>query len=335
MSAPESGPRPGPRPRAGFSRRGLLKAGGATALSAAAVGALTVDDASATVPTSKRFDLSKPSYDVFRGTKLHESHHALQGMAFDVANRRLFIAQIRDGSSGDDLCINRLDASGKVVGAMHLDGAGHGVSIGVEPVGSDSYVWVECDAHGTGDGARGTALARFKFTDGGSPSSVRKFLKGSDTITCATDPVNKRILVRRKESGSMTFRLYDLADVDVEKGTFGKELAKITQPRLGNGKVTFQGYGVYGRYLYTLDGDGHPDRADINSYLTCTDLNTGKVVERFRTKAGKSLNYREPEGVAVDRTPGGEVRLCFGFASRPSGGGLNRYANVFHKNALV
>ncbi|MEU6733437.1 phage baseplate protein [Streptomyces physcomitrii] len=321
--------------QAKFSRRGVLRAGGAGLLSAGVLGTLTAGSARAAVPASQRFDLSEPSYDVFRGVMLDEAHHAMQGMAFDAVNRRLFIVQIRDGSSGDDLCINQLDESGKVVGSMHLDKAGHGVSIGVEPVGKDSYVWVECDADSSDDSGRGTALARFKFVAGAAPSGIKKFFTGSDTITCATDPVNSRILVRRKESGKMTFRLYDFSSIDVENGTFTKELAKITQPTLGNGSVTFQGYTVLGSYLYTLDGTGHADAADINSYVTSIDLNTGKVVERFLTKAGKSLVYREPEGMAIMRTSGGEVRLCFGFASRTSVGNINRYANVFHKNVLI
>ncbi|OEV11280.1 teichoic acid biosynthesis protein C [Streptomyces nanshensis] len=318
-----------------LSRRGLLMAGGATILAAGGAGALTVGTASAAVPGSKRFDLSKPAYDVFRKVLLDEKHHALQGMAFDTANRHLFIAQIRDGSPGDDLCINRLDESGKVTGKMHIDSAGHGVSIGVEPSGEDTYIWVECDSSGGGDDGRGTALARFKFADGKAPSGVKKFFTGSKTITCATDPVNKRILVRRKESGKFTYRLYDFSSIDVENGTFTDELAKITQPELGDGGVTFQGYTVFGSYLYTLDGDGHADQADINSFITTTDLNTGKVVERALTKAGKSLVYREPEGMAINQTADGEVRLCFGFASRTSVGNIDRYANVFHKNVLV
>lgn len=318
-----------------LSRRGLLKAGGATLLASGAAGALTVGTASAAVPASKRFDLSKPSYDVFRKVLLDEKHHAMQGMAFDTENGHMFIVQVRDGSSGDDLCINRLDGSGKITGTMHLDKAGHGVSMGVEPQGKDSYVWVECDSNASDDSGRGTALARFKFVDGEAPSGVKKFFTGSKTITCATDPVNKRILVRRKESGKFTYRLYDFASIDVENGTFTDELAKITQPKLGNGSVTFQGYAVFGSYLYTLDGDGHADAADINSYVTATDLNTGKIVQRSLTKAGKSLIFREPEGMAVTRTADGEVRLCLGFASRTSVGDIDRYANVFHKNVLV
>jgi hypothetical protein len=327
--------RPGTRPGARLTRRGLIKAGGAAVLAAGAGGALTVGEASAAVPGSKRFDLSKPSYDVFRKALLHEKHHAMQGMAFDTENGHLFISQVRDGSSGDDLCINRLDGSGRVTGTMHLDNAGHGVSIGVEPNGKDSFVWVECDSDANDDGGRGTALARFKFVDGEAPSGVRKFFTGSKTVTCATDPVNKRILVRRKESGSFTYRLYDFDSMDVENGTFTDELARIEQPRLGDGSVTFQGYAVFGSYLYTLDGEGHADPADIDSFVTATDLNTGKVVQRSLTKAGKSLVFREPEGMAVTRTSGGEVRLCLGFASRTSVGDIDRYANVFHKNVLV
>lgn len=320
--------------KAKFSRRGMLKLGGATLVSAGAVGAFGAGSAAAGVPTSKRFDLSKPSYDVFRGRLLHESHHAMQGMAFDAVNRRWFIVQARNGGSGDDLCITRLDESGKVTGSMHIDNAGHGVSMGVEPVGSDSYVWVECDSHRNDEKGRGTALARFRFADGKPPSSVKKFFKGSSTITCATDPVNRRILVRRKESGGMVYRLYDFSSVDVENGTFGDPLATITQPKLGDGSVTFQGYTVLGRYLYTLDGDGQTDPAKINSYVTSVDLNTGKAVQRSLTKAGKSLLYREPEGMAIHRTSGGETRLCFGFASRADGS-INRWANVFHKNVLI
>jgi hypothetical protein len=316
-----------------FSRRGMLKAGGAALLSAGAAGVLTVGEASAAVPASKRFDLSKPAYDVFRKTLLHEKHHAMQGMAFDAENRRLFISQVRDGSSGDDLCINRLDESGEVTGHMHVDNAGHGVSIGVEPHGKDSYVWVECDSDRNDDKGRGTALARFKFVDGAAPSGVKKFFTGSKTITCATDPVHKRILVRRNESGRMTLRLYDFSSIDVENGTFTDELAKIPQPDLGD--VTFQGYTVFGSYLYTLDGDGHADPADINSFVTAVDLNTGKVAQRSLTKAGKSLVFREPEGMAIMPTTGGEARLVMGFASRTSVGDIDRYANVFHKNVLV
>ncbi|HEY7593846.1 MAG TPA: teichoic acid biosynthesis protein C [Actinophytocola sp.] len=315
-----------------LSRRSLLRAGGGIAATAALAGAGTAlaGPASATVPESEYFDITKDSHDLFRGKMLHESHHVMQGFTFDNVNRRLFVVQTQNGSSGDDLCVNQLDFAGNQVGSMHLDSAGHGVSIGVEPVGTDSYIWMECDSDGTGPTARGTALARFKFVNGGTPS-VRKFLTGSDTITCATDPVNERIVVRRKEGGVMHYSLYSLADAAA--GDFGSPLVHFAEPPLG---PVFQGYAIYGQYLYTLDGSGHEDPADIDSYVTRIDMNTGAQEDRFLTHAGSTLVYREPEGMAVYRTVAGETRLFLGFGSRDDGiGELNRYANIFYKNVLV
>jgi receptor-binding protein len=318
----------------GLSRRTVLRAAGGAAATAATLGAgaLLGGAAEAAIPSSPYFDLTKPSYDLFRGKLLHESHHAMQGFAFDNVNRRLFVAQMRNGSSGDDLCINQIGFDGKRLGSMHLDKAGHGVSIGVEAVGGSSYLWVECDSHRTDADGRGTALARFKFVNGAKPS-VRKFLTGSKTITCATDPVYKRLAVRRNENGKMHYSVYDLADAAA--GHFDKPLAHFAQPALDDSPVTFQGYTILGRYLYTLDGTGHADAKDIDSYVTRIDMNTGRVVSRFLTKAGKSLTFREPEGMAVYRTAGGQTRLFFGFASRSSLGNIDRYANIFYKNVLV
>lgn len=310
----------------------MLKVTGAGVLGLGATLALPGAPASASVPASKRFDLKDSSDERFRETLLHETHHAMQGMTYDNVNRHLYIAQIRNGSDGDDLCVNQLSIGGEPTGHMHIDNAGHGVSIGVEPVGSSSYIWMECDSDAHSNGGRGTALARFKFVDGGRPS-VKKFLTGSKTITCATDPIYKRLLVRRIEDGHFTYSLFSLADAAA--GKFSDPLARFQQPTLGDGAVTFQGYTVLGSYLYTLDGTGHEDPADINSYVTAIDMNTGKVVQRAITRAGKSLLYREPEGMMVYRTVGDNLRLCFGFASRPSMSSSTRYASVYFKNALT
>jgi len=311
-----------------FSRRSLLRAGGGLAVTATVLdfGAVEAAASVRTVPSSPHFDITQPSYDLFRNKMLHESHHVMQGFTFDNVNRRLFVAQLQNGSSGDDLCVTQLDFDGNVVGAMHLDAAGHGVSIGVEAVGSASYIWMECDSDRTDDKGRGTALARFKFVNGGTPS-VQKFLTGSKTITCATDPVFDRILVRRNEGGVMRYSLHALADAAA--GNFGAPLTTFAEPALGG---VFQGYTLFGQYLYTLDGTGHDDPADIDSYVTRIDMNTGAIEARALTKAGSTLVYREPEGMAVYRTVAGETRLFLGFGSRD---GIDRYANIFYKNVLV
>lgn len=121
---------------------------------------------------------------------------------------------------------------------------------------------------------------------------------------------------------------------------FAHPLANVAQPTdLG----TFQGYTIYGEYLYLLEGDAYsntnPPPSDCgsatiagNSRITSVHLNTGQVQQhRVPTKAACTLSYREPEGMAIYRTVGGETRLFFGFASGGSGA---RRCNVLYKNAL-
>ncbi|MFD6911532.1 hypothetical protein OG280_01015 [Streptomyces virginiae] len=64
------------------------------------------------------------------------------------------------------------------------------------------------------------------------------------------------------------------------------------------------------RYAYLLEG-----QRENPSYLTTVDLNdvgNSTVVDRFTTTAGQSLPGREPEGMAIWRSPGAP-RLAFGF----------------------
>lgn len=324
-----------PSARPPFSRRAVLRVAGVTATAGALglVGTQIAEADASALPASKRFDLTKPSADMFptRNRPLHESAHAMQGFTFDNVNRRLFVAQIRNGSSGDDLCINQLDFDGTVVGHMHLDNAGHGVSIGVEPVGSRSYIWAESRSNRHDTDGRGTALQRFEFVSGRAPANVRTFLTGSKTITCATDPVNRRLLVRRKVDGHFEFTVHALADAAA--GRFSSPLARIRMPKVSG---TFQGYTFYGAYLYVLTGDGHADASDINSQISCIDLRNGRLVaDGVLTRAGKTLLWREPEGMAVYRTRAGNIKLYFGFASRNTLHGSRRYANIFSKDVLV
>lgn len=105
----------------------------------------------AKIPDSPRFDLTKPSYDLWRNKKT-AAKTVQQSFTFDNVNRRLFIVNRRDGSALDsgDLTISQLDFSGKVLGSMHLLGCGHGVNIAAEPIGSDTYIWSETDAAASG-----------------------------------------------------------------------------------------------------------------------------------------------------------------------------------------
>ena len=82
----------------------------------------------------------------------------------------------------------------------------------------------------------------------------------------------------------------------------------------------FQGFTVLGDYVYQLTGTAYSDEngpnppsGHGNAHVSCVDLRTGELVQRSRTEAGYSLDYREPEGMAVQLTS--PRRLCMGFAS--------------------
>jgi hypothetical protein len=310
-------------------RRSLIRIG-VTAAAAAVLGsAVAPGIAEATLPTSPKFNLTAAEHHLFGPKLMHESHHGIQGFTFDDVNRRLFVVQAQNKGSGADLVVNQVSAAGKVLGSMVVKGAGHGVSIAAEPVGKITYIWIECDANKNDKTGRGTALARVQFKNmtRTSIASSAKFFRGSNSITAAVDPINKRLMIRRKESGTWYLSVWPLSKA--RDGKAADRLVHIKQPSYGR---TFQGYTFYGQYAYLFYGDGQTDPAKINSTIRRLDLNTGKFDGNpYVTKAGKSLNYREPEGMAVHKMDNGRIGLFFGFSSHQSGGGDNRYANLYYK----
>ncbi|MER5373257.1 teichoic acid biosynthesis protein C [Streptomyces sp. NPDC002553] len=319
--------------RSPLSRRGLLRTGAGAGLAAVGLG-YGAQSASAAVPGSARFDLSQPSYDLFRSKQLH-SVRVQQSFAFDSVNKRLFVAAKRSGSAEEagDLCISQLDFDGNYVSYMHLNGFGHGVAFGVRPSGSSSYLWIETEANGNG---YGTKLAYVKYSAGttldASSTSFGRFqpISGATEYTCSIDPVYNRMIVRYHKDGGKHIAVYDVADAD--RGDFSSPLVKFTPPAISG---TPQGYTLYGSYMYFLTGTAYSDtnKDPGNTYLTSINVNTGAIAQGpTLTKAGSTLTYREPEGLAIYRTDAGESRLFLGFATGEEG---DRRSSIFYKNDLV
>lgn len=261
-------------------------------------------------------------------TVLHEERRISQSFAFDNVNRRLFVAQLQNRTDGNDLCISQLELDGTLAGYMHVPDAGHGVSIGVEPVGDASYLWTEALSSSPAAEGRGTALQRFEFRSGEPPTDATLYLEGSEQITCATDEDSDRLLVRKRVDGMAEYTVHDLAAA--RKGDFSDPSWPGIRP---NTSGTFQGYAFSGDYLYVLTGTRRDDPADPDSALSCFDLSTGELVQDSVPElVARDLPLREPEGMAVHRTRDGRLRLCFGLASSEKD---VRYANIFCKDVLV
>lgn len=330
-----------------LTRRKFALGGGAAA--AGALGAFAAGAAAATTVAGGRFDLSVPSTQLIREKTPHNST-VLQSFAFDDVNGHLYTIQLMEGGiqlSGEsapvsgadraahgDMCITKLSLAGAELGSMYVKGFGHGVAIGCEPVGTTAYLWTESDANP--DSGYGRAISRFTFangtvlTNGSSALATHRPVPGSTSNQPAVDMLNKRLLLRYRLDGTVRYRLMNLSDV-----TAGTYTAVYDIPQAGiSADEVFQGFTVLGDYAYQMTGTAYtaengtnPPSGHGNTYVSCLDLRTGQLVQRSRTEAAYSLDYREPEGLAVQLTS--PRRLCMGFASGVSG---DRRLSVYYKD---
>jgi hypothetical protein len=314
----------------GITRRRLLVGAGAVS----ALGFIGSRGAEAAAAVN-RFDLaSTPSALILRKALYDET--VLQSFAFDNVNGHIYVVQVKNGAgsaAAGNLCLTKLSLTGAILGQMYLMGFGHGVQIGVEPSGSSAYLWTETDGASDGTNAWGRKLARFKFVNGQtlttSSSALTKYapIAGATSTTCAIDPSTNRLIMRYRLGGAPRYGVYNLSEVKAGNPT---ALFDVGQP---DGLGVFQGYTAFGQYLYLLDGTAYSasNPAPGNTYLTSVDLSTGNVVQRSFTAAWKSLDYREPEGMAL-QIAGGQPRLCFGFATGAAGA---RQASIIYKSMLI
>ncbi|WP_043638259.1 phage baseplate protein [Nonomuraea candida] len=314
------------------TRRGLLKLGAFGTLGALGAGATAAPAAAA----EGRFQLTAPATSLIWKKALYDET-VLQSFAIDNAHGHIYTVQLKNGAGSDaagHLCLTRLSLSGAVLGHMYLMGFGHGVQIGVEPSGSSAYLWTETDGVPNEEGSsRGSRLCRFAFVDGRtlttSSSALTKYapVPGATNTTCTIDPSANRLVMRYWGGGSFRFAVFTLSSV---KAGAPRKVHDIAQP---GGLGTFQGYAAYGNFVYLLTGNayGEANPEPGNTYLTCLDLRTGEQVQRARSVAGKSLDYREPEGMGV-QIVAGAPRLCLGLASGSPGA---RLASIFYKSELI
>lgn len=336
-----------------LSRRGLLRAGGLVA-GASVLGALPGSPAAASVSETLKFNLGSDSTELFREEPLADPT-VMQSFAFDNVNKRIYFAQKTAGGGNGDLTITKTDYSGHLVGPGHvyLSGFGHGNQIAVQPYGGGAYVWVEAVAD---SGGLGTKLARFYFNHFSSGQTLSSTTSGVeiydpwnqyDGKTIAIDPYWNRVCMRYYiGAGVHRHSLYDLSRFEAHD--YSQLLATID---VNYEPSDFQGFATFGSYLYLLNGTAYNDpfgdpldgivdssgnRADGNTVIRAVNWNTGAGANNLSlTRAGKTLYYREPEGMAIqmpDLTDPSQARLCFGFASGFSG---DRQASIYYKTGMV
>lgn len=285
---------------------------------------------------SKRFVLEEPAKPWILEKPLHNGT-VLQSFAIDNVNKHVYLVQLMSGGQqlpgepepkthaerdrDGDLALTKLDEEGNLLGHMFLKGFGHGVQIGVEPVGETAYLWTETDAVTEGKSGWGSQLARFAFEDGkiltsDSPELQKhRLIEGADRTTVHIDQAKNLLTMRYRKDGAFRFGVFPLEEV--KRGSYSA-IADVKQPSVG----TFQGFASYGGFLYLLEGNSYGSGGSTaptgNTFITAVNLVTGEVADRQLILAGSDLTFREPEGMSI-RIPNMEephkAELAFGFAT--------------------
>jgi len=362
MSLDDAGP-------AAISRRSLLRAGALTVGLVASGGTFLSFTPATALPTI--LPISGSTTQLFKNKEFNQQHHRMQSFAFDSKNDKMFAATLRDGSTAPgQLEIARVDinvdAGTPRYERMFIDDAGHGVSFGIEPIGSESYVWIEYGADAEG---MGTKLARFRFEAGrhipadwedasGTFGGDRQMLSGSKTVTCTVDHVYDygdglaRLAVRRQDpgtTGEVRYEIYKLHGLDrapelewAQKVPFvpidsGGKTEHRQEFAIDGRHQVWQGAAFYGGKVYSITGQHGAD----NTYLWIDTPTEPKTINwdtsPAMTRSAAALQPIpagigdcEPEGVAVYRPSptSGTVGLYFGL----TGGGTPRTNSVYYRS---
>jgi hypothetical protein len=282
-----------------------------------------------------RFDLAAPS-SMFLDQKRIRDATVMQCFAFDDRNSVLYVAQVMQGgrqltgewapvSATDraafgDVCISRVGYDGVLLSSMYLRGFGQPVAIGVEPVGSASYLWLgtASDLILLDNKGFPTRVGRVQFVPGGVVDYPSTQVEVHDPVPDATqvsvsfDALNRTLLVRYVAVAGGPFQ-YDLYALDAFRARNYRPLYRRTETGISH---RYQGHAHYFDQVYRLEGRSGGVTA-APTYVSSFDLPTGRTVQRTRNDAAPTLTFREPEGIAVQRTT--PPRLHTGFADGPAG----------------
>jgi hypothetical protein len=231
---------------------------------------------------------------------------------------------VRD--SRGDIAVNRVNMSGQVTGVMYCRRFDHGSGIGVEhdSVTGKTWLWLPFDAEEQpiGTNAHGRRICRIEFVDQAviDPEDVPadqayEPFTGTTAITPGLDLPHGRMTIAYSQGSGTQYAVYALADFKAKD--YSAPLYQFARPSYPE----FQSWTAFGEYIYQQHGTAYseddtnppPPDGNGNAWWTVIDMRTGTVIDRVHNAYALTLDYREPEGLAVFDLPTGP-QLTFGFA---------------------
>ena len=297
-------------------------------------------------PPRTEISLAQPNYAMLTNVTLRDTS-IMQSFAYDDVNQVWIFAQVqqsgRFGKTASqhaydgDLTLTKVSQSGAILGYMYLNGFGHGLSIGVEPVGTTTYVWAESnsvyfEAMGSAlANGYGTKIARFGWKNSATYSCSSAGITtygvngGAPEQSPYVDYRRNRIAVQYWSTTFNTFR-WAIYPLDQFKARDYTPVIRFSWPAELN-DITDQGWAYVNDSMmlnYNGNAYGSSNPAPGNATLFKVSLPGSQPVvadSTLVTSAG-SLSPREPEGLNILDTD----NVCVGFTSGPPGA---RRANVY------
>lgn len=309
-----------------LTRRSLLVGGGLTTLLGFTGAPAPAWGSKPTRGALHGFDVSAPSTAFLRQKRTRDAT-VMQTFAFDDTNQAVYVAQVTQGGrqltgesapvsgsqrlANGDNTVSLLDYGGNLRFWMYLRGWGHPVALGVEPIGSDVYLWFGTDSVTNSSGVGyGRQIGRVRFAHNtvvDYPSTaieVHNPVPGSQAVSVSLDTLNRTLLMRAYVNGGPRYYLYGL-------DAFRAHNYSPVYDRAETGiKDVFQGQTHYFDQVYRVEG-GSGGVTAAPTYLSHFDLPTGTMTQRSLNTAASDLTFREPQGISVQRSP---LRLHMGIA---------------------
>ncbi|MFI6421308.1 hypothetical protein ACIBG6_28350 [Streptomyces sp. NPDC050842] len=282
---------------------------------------------------------------------------APQAIATDTKNGYVFVLQLESqetaARTSGNLILNRFSRqTGAYLDSMQLVGFGHGLSLGAEPVITDSgtYLWTECaplrvttPADPTEAVAYGTSVTRFTYDGGGvlnakDPELPKFTPPGGSTATGPSyDPTTTTatVTVMHIQGETRYFTRYEAAKaaagtwtpIGDPLGIARTQLAATVAPSLPTKpalaeKLSFQGFQTLGDILYVYQWAKYTEAEGTfpgHTLLRRFRWSTGLPIDQepVVVTSAPGLERREPEGLAAEIDPvTGQRRLLFGFSNK-------------------
>lgn len=256
-----------------------------------------------------------------------------QALAIDEQNNYMFATQVSP-SNPESFRINRLGMGGKHIDSMNIKNGGHGTTIMVEPVGSNTYIWATVTEYDSSNKRTNNVFVRFPYQAGrevdANSSIMKRYGEYPDPqiyMSPFGDYKNDLIAFRHTNTKIGTITHIEIRRLSDVKNNVDEVLYDFPFTSNLNDQI-MQGFALDGTQIYLGMGQ---TVEDFNIYRI--EAKTGEILEEIlnvdvrNPKGGYDENFGEPEGLFLYTDPTTNLKTLMSVVVM--GGAGKRRSKVF------